>query len=299
MRTTSKEMIAKINEKLARYDQLIRIEEWSGKHIKLSSGKVLVDADRRKFIVRLLSKKNEEWIKNIDALLAGTKHENDIKSNAASLGGKSVQRLYGESIRLNLNTGVPWNKNMRGLYHHRVKPNAKTIEKQRQSKLGDKNPMFGRKHTDEYKKAMSVATKQRILDGKFTPNSNNKNTHWDSILDGRKYRSSWEALYHYLNPLAEFETLRLPYVYNDNTLIYIVDFVDYASKIVTEVKPNSMLADGKTAAKISALQYWAIGNGFEMLIADESYFASNRVTLDYARFDEKTAIKIRSFYETC
>ena len=86
MRTTSKEMIAKINEKLARYDQLIRIEEWSGKHIKLSSGKVLVDADRRKFIVRLLSKKNEEWIKNIDALLAGTKHENDIKSNAASLG---------------------------------------------------------------------------------------------------------------------------------------------------------------------------------------------------------------------
>jgi hypothetical protein len=60
-----------------------------------------------------------------------------------------------------------------------------------------------------------------------------------------------------------------------------------------------MLADTKTAAKISALQYWAIDNGCEMLIADEAYFASNKVSLDYARFDEKTAIKIRSFYETC
>jgi hypothetical protein len=73
--------------------------------------------------------------------------------------------------------------------------------------------------------------KQKILSGEFTPNSNNRNTHWESTFNNNTYRSSWEALYQYFNQDAEYEKLRIEYNINNTAKIYIVDFVDHVNKI--------------------------------------------------------------------
>lgn len=149
------------------------------------------------------------------------------------------------------------------------------------------------------KKSAEVNSKimrEKILSGKFTPNSNNRNTHWDAEFNGKKYRSSWEALYQYHNPYAKYESLRILYTYNNKESIYIVDFVDHLNKIVTEVKPKELLLDEKTKSKISSLRKWAQLNGYAVLIfgLDE---IKNTPEPDYSLFDEFTTTKLKRIYE--
>lgn len=90
--------------------------------------------------------------------------------------------------------------------------------------------MFGVKLSDADRLKKSVIMKQLILNGKFTPNSNNRNTHWKSTYKGQAFRSSWEALYACLNETAEYETLRISYTLDDREFVYIVDFIDHDKK---------------------------------------------------------------------
>jgi len=140
--------------------------------------------------------------------------------------------------------------------------------------------------------------KTKILSGEFTPNSNNRNTHWESEYDGKKYRSSWEALYQCMYPKAEYETLRIEYSINDCHKVYIVDFVDYATKLVAEVKPTELCKGEIFEAKMSALTAWAHQNDFNITIATQEWLLNQGSPSDLSKFDEKTAIKIRKLYET-
>ena len=150
-----------------------------------------------------------------------------------------------------------------------------------------------RKKSSEYN---SKLMRERILSGRFTPNSNNRNTHWDSEFNGKKYRSSWEALYHYWNPEAEYETLRIPYIYNGKEFIYIVDFIDHNNKNITEVKPAELLSDKKTKAKLSALKIWAEQKNYTVKI-----FNLESIKMlpepNYELFNKSTIKKIRQIYE--
>ena len=142
---------------------------------------------------------------------------------------------------------------------------------------------------------LSKIMKQSILSGKFTPNSNNKNTHWESEYNGKKYRSSWEALYQYHFPLAQYEKLRITYFFQEKEYIYIIDFIDDQNKVVIEVKPEELANDKKTQAKINALKLWAIENNYIFQL----YGIKDLIKLpepDYNLFDIKTQKKIKKIY---
>jgi hypothetical protein len=140
--------------------------------------------------------------------------------------------------------------------------------------------------------------KKKILNGQFTPNSNNRNTHWDSSFNGKAYRSSWEALYQYHNPDDLHEKLRIKYKYKGKSQVYIVDFVNYDTKIVSEVKPRECCKDAKFMAKYKALTKWAEKNGFTVRIVDMAFLKYLPMPSSFEAFDDNTERKIRKLYAT-
>lgn len=299
MKRTPEQMINSLNFKLQEYQQLTRLVEWSKDQITLSTGKILKNLDRARFIKRIMNPKTDLWCKNIDRLLNGEVTELEIKSELAALGGKACQDKYGAKIRSNLNSGIPWNKGLKGNYPYKFGPRPQHVKDKISAKnSGKNNGMYGVKMSDADRQMRSDIIRTKILEGKFTPISNNRNTHWNATLDTQKYRSSWESLYQYINPAAEYEKLRLAYEYNGKRLVYIVDFIDYKNKIVVEVKPRELCTGEKFRAKISALTAWAKQHQFSVLIVDKQWLQEQRIHIDYSRFDNKTEKKIKAMYET-
>lgn len=298
MRVSPASMIRRLNAKLQEHGQSLRVVKYSGESITLSTGNILIGLSKDRFCKRVKNPKTTIWVSNMDALISGKISEKEIKSDLSGIGGRRVQELYGPLIRKNLNTGTPWNKGTKGQKIGTLGPRSAEVKLAIGKKnAGSGNGMWGVKMSDSEKKKKSDQMKQKILNREFTPKSNNRNTHWDSMFDGRKYRSSWEALYQYINPAAEYETLRIEYTVNNITRIYIVDFIDHGSKVAIEVKPKELCKGENFTAKFSALATWAACNGYTVQLADRDYLKSQMVQIEYSRFDSKTAKKIKELYE--
>lgn len=298
MKTSYKKWIEILNSRLELFNQSIRVISFIKQELTLSNNTTLTGAEFTRFKKRVMNDKTDIWVNNMDNLLNGVVTEQQIKSKLSSIGGRAVQEKYGKSIALNLNTGIPWNKNMKGMYPYKFSPRTQDVkDKISKKNSGRNNGMFGVTMTDEAKEHRSGIMKQLILSGKFTPNSNNRNTHWDAMYGGKKYRSSWEALYQYINPAAEYETLRLEYILDTVTKIYIVDFIDTVNKQVIEVKPRELCNGDKFFAKLAALSNWADEHQYSVLIVDKEWLLNQNICIDYAEFDEMTADKIKALYE--
>jgi very-short-patch-repair endonuclease len=301
MRKTENQMIDMINEHLEHHNQTTRILTWTRTGAEFSNGVKMNRNDSSNFKRRIF-RNPDIWARNVDRIFSGEITIQEIKSLLAAAGGKSVQKKYGDEIRQNLNTGIPWNKGIKTgqvQWHTGLtKETDDRLMKLSLDRMGEGNPMYGVKHTDEYKREKSVRLKELILSGQFTPNSNNRNTHWESTLDGKKYRSSWEALYQYINQNAEYEVLRVKYQHNEEEKVYIVDFVDHHSKTAIEVKPSNMAKKDGFADKIFGLNTWAKQNGYTILIVDENWLIEQNIEIDYNRFDENTTRKIKALYAT-
>lgn len=295
--------IDKFNEVLKDNGQTLFAIIVTGTEIVLSNGiKILNPAEIRK-CKRRVGNYAKEYIIRFDEIYSTDSKISEqalmeAKSCTSKIGGKACQNKHGDKIKNNLNTGVPWNKDMKGEYPYSYACSEEAKIKISKANSGSNNGMFGKQMPDENKQLRSAYMKNAILEGKFTPNSNNRNTHWDSYFDGKKYRSSWEALYQSLDKDAEYETLRIPYVFKGSEYVYIVDFVNHLTKKVVEVKPKKMHNDKKTLAKIDALNQWCINNEYTLLIADETFFASNKCPSSHL-FDDNTYRKIKKLYETC
>jgi hypothetical protein len=313
MLKTPEKMMATINGLLSEYQQKIRVVEWSGAEIQLSNGDTLTGNQRLRFIKRIQNKKTDIWIRHMDDLLTGDISEKEIRAKLASLGGISCQKIYGDKIKQNLNTGIPWSKgknlknyvNKKGEIYQpwqtgKTKDDNETLKRLSESRMGSGNPMFGHRHSDEYKNQLSQMMKQKILNGEFTPNSNNRRTYFKSFLDNKAYRSSWEALYQYINPSAEYEKLRITYRFKDEQKIYIVDFVDHKNKLAVEVKPKEMCTGDKFLAKIHYLNEWCQTHNYQLLLVTQHWLKQYKYAdIDFSRFDDDTQKKIKRFYETC
>lgn len=299
MKITYEKWKTLLNERLEYFNQTTRVIEYNKQEIRLNDGTKLTGTEYKKFKKRLMNTKTTLWIENIDAILSGKITVKQIKSKLCSIGGKSCQKLHKETIKKNLNSGIPWNKGKRGRQIGWARGLTKDTDARvkKLAKFGKKNGMFGKKHNEETKKLLSEKMKKKILEGTFTPNSNNRNTHWEAMLDNMRYRSSWEAWYNYLNPGAEYETLRISYEYNGSNKVYIVDFVDHEQKLVIEVKPKELTNNPLFAAKWNALCQWAKNNGYLPLLVDQMWLVSNTTSIDYFRFDKGTGDKIRNIYE--
>jgi uncharacterized FlaG/YvyC family protein len=290
-------MIDILNETLKDHGQSTRVTNYSGNSITLSTGITLKDNAKQRFVKRITNSKTDLWITNIDKLLCGDISDGEIRSIISAIGGRAVQEKHGNNIKQNLNTGVPWNLGLVNVYT--MPPmTQETKDKISVKNSGVGNGMYGVTMSDIGKQLRSDIMKTKILNGSFTPNSNNRNTHWDAVFDGQAYRSSWEALYQYINEFAEYESLRIQYELNSENHVYIVDFVDHHNKQVIEVKPRKLCVGDKFAAKISALTIWAKNNGYTVLLADKEWLQAQVVNIDYNRFDDNTARKIKALYET-
>ena len=296
MNKKSQKMIEKINTKLLEHNQKTKVIEWHPTYIILEDSSKLTNNDRIKFIRRIFNTKTTMWVDNIDNILNGSVTEKQIRSTLSSIGGVAVQRQHGQTIKHNLNTGTPWNKGMKNNYTIGPMP-AQVKDKIGKSNSGIKNGMFGVNMSDEQKKERSLMMKRLILAGKFTPNSNNRNTHWSVEFDGKKYRSSWEALYQYINPTAQYEIFRIEYYLNETAKIYIVDFIDTEHKLLIEVKPKELCSGDKFNAKMIAVNNWASIHNYTVLIVDKEWLQAQQLHIDYSRFDLQTSQKIRKLYE--
>lgn len=296
-RTYAKMM--KINNRLEEFSQKTRITDLTVGRVTLNTGLILSGNAAGKFIKRVMNVKILDWVKNIDKLLSGEVSDKQIKAISFAIGGKACQKLHGTKLRKNLNTGTPWNAGTAGQNIGTKGPRPQEIkDKISQKNSGTRNGMFGVKMSDKEKEHLSNTMKDKILKGEFTPNSNNRNTHWESMFNGVKYRSSWEAWYQYVNPTAEYEILRISYVLGSATKIYIVDFIDHASKLVIEVKPKELCTGEVFEAKMKALTNWAINNQYDVLVVDKEWLIKNPVhTKDLVKFDEATIKKIKGLYE--
>lgn len=298
MKFSNETMLCRANGILKSYNQTILITEWTGKHIKFTNGIILLGNKRGRFIKHLFNKKTDIWKRNHDDLFSGVKNESEIKSALAAIGGKSVQEKHGSRMRVNLNNGIPWNKGMSGNYPYRYPCSERAKIKISQKNSGEKNGRYGYKYTYNEKIHKSDTMKEKILKGQFTPNTNNRNTHWESCYNGKKYRSSWEALYQSFNEYAEYEELRIVYKLENTEKVYIVDFIDYVNKVVVEVKPSRLCLTHKNKIKLEALADWAKINGYKLLIADENWFLSHPIgIIPFDKFDNNTKRKIQKLYE--
>lgn len=299
MNPRTKQKLEKINNRLAAHGQQTRIVMLSADSLSLNTGKTFSKNDANKFIKRVMNQKISDWVENIDRILLGEVDEATIKSKAAAIGGRSCQAIHGEKIRGQLNTGIPWNKGTKGNAIGTLpRRTDETKRKIGQKNKGESNGRYGYRYTDEEREDKSRSMKESILNGDFTPRLNNRNTHWDSELDGVSYRSSWEALYKYFTPTAEYETLRIKYEYKQESKVYIVDFIDHVNKLVVEVKPKELCYGEKFQAKMKSLNQWAYEHGYSVLLIDRYWLLKQDGNIDYTRFNQLTATKIRKLYET-
>lgn len=97
----------------------------------------------------------------------------------------------------------------------------------------------------EVRRKQSERMKKKILEGEFTPKITNSWTRWNSEVDGKKFRSSFDALFFiyknlYRNDDVLYEKLRIGYNFENKNHVYIVDFIDSKEKIAYEIKPESL-----------------------------------------------------------
>lgn len=289
--------LKKLNSSLKEAGQTLRVVEFKQNQLKLSNGLTLSGNEFTRFKKRVMNQKTYLWVINIDKLFNGLLAESDIKSMISRLGGIACQQKHGDKIKKNLNTGTPFNKGTKGQKIGQMGPRPRQVKDAISKKnSGVNNGMYGYHYSVEDKNKKSKAMKEKILSGEFTPNSNNRNTHWDSMYRGEKFRSSWEALYRYYNTNAEYEKLRIKYIDSDTERVYIVDFVDYENKLAVEVKPKELI-NKKFENKHRALQQWCLENNFTLVLVTREWLVEHVNVTDYSGFDANTAKKIQKLYE--
>jgi len=134
-------------------------------------------------------------------------------------------------------------------------------------------------------KKISETMKTKILAGTFTPCITNSWTRWTAAvcIDGKnkKFRSFWEATFYLLTPGLEFEKIRIPYILDNQSHSYIVDFVDEKNKILYEIKPKSTKDSELNQLKFQYATTWAKDNGYSFVVISDDWFRNNVNRLDF------------------
>lgn len=301
-----KELLNYYNLFLEKNLQKIRIINLNKSELVLSNGKKIIEYKQRvNFFNRCKSKIfgdkidiiygdesqiNEEFLKN-------------IKKQISSEAGKKCQNLHKENIKKNLNNGIPWNKGLKNDERIKIwnkgqtKNNNEVLKKFSEERTGIGNPMFGVKLSEDFKNKKSKLMKEKIISGEFTPNIHNSKTHWQIEFNGKKYRSSWEVVFQYLNPLCEYEKIRISYMLDGKEKIYITDFVDNQNHILYEIKPKEFLTNVKIKAKEKSAIEWCKQNGFIFKIISQEYFIKNLEFIRKSNLSNKIKTKMEKLYE--
>ncbi len=154
-------------------------------------------------------------------------------------------------------------------------------------RMKEDNPVWNLTYEQKEKMAKdnSIRMKEKIASGEFTPNITNSWTHKRIEVNGKKFRSAWEGVFHLLNPKLDYETIRIPYVYNENKHSYIIDFIDENKKILYEIKPSSLKENPKNLCKFKFAKKWCMKNDYKFVIISNDYFNKNAKKIDYGKYN--------------
>lgn len=172
-----------------------------------------------------------------------------------------------------------WTPNFKGEHH-----TEETKEKLREMKrlnppIGEKNGMFGKRHTEASRDKMSETRTRKMVDGtqKSYGKNNHRCGHHKSTKTGleKHYRSSWELeVMKHLDVSPDitswnYECLRVPYYYENNKRWYVPDFfVEFADgrKEIWEIKPKEFVASRACQLKTEAAQKYCAQEGIDAYV---------------------------------
>jgi hypothetical protein len=132
-------------------------------------------------------------------------------------------------------------------------------------------------HREKRLKKQSETMKMLIKNGEYVPNINNDYNGKIILYNDKKYRSSWELLFHLIKPELKYEKTVIQYISpkDNKEHNYFVDFTDIQNNILYEVKPYVRQNDIINQAKFKATIKWCNINGFKFKIVDEFYLKEN------------------------
>jgi hypothetical protein len=204
--------------------------------------------------------------------------ENTAKMHLPGVGNKisvkALQRTQAPGY-VHSQTGLKRSEETRALLKQRKAENPL---------VGEKNGMWGRKHKETSKEAMSDKHTTLLITGQKRPyGGNSKKGDYTSSKSGREhfYKSGWElALMQWLdaNPDVaswDYECVRIPYPYNNHKRWYVPDFVvsfQDAHREMWEVKPKEFVGSEKVQLKSEAARGWCSANGvsaYHVLVGDD------------------------------
>ena len=180
-----------------------------------------------------------------------------------------------------------WNKGMTKETDERLRLSSE--------RMMDNNPIHRMTHNEkeQWKNKISKSHSLKIMKGEYFPPINCWN---NSIVEwrGKKYRSSWEVLFHYLNPYCEYEHLKISYfdTIKKKNRIFIVDFIDKNRNNVYEIKPKERTTDINFGDKMNALLLWGKNNNYLVHTITQDYFKDKIGYLDMLYFNENIRRKI-------
>ncbi len=167
------------------------------------------------------------------------------------------------------------------------------------NKLSREDPNYKiihKENIEKGRKKQSETMKKKILEGSFTPNSDNwkrsVTLHINACDKKLRFRSRWEAIFYlvklYEGDELQYETIRVPYIYENKQLIYIIDFLSSNQKDVFEVRPKSRQTADKEIYKFSAAKKWCELHNKVFYIIDEDWFSLNKEKIEKILKDNPT-----------
>lgn len=287
-------IVESYNSKFTQHQLTVRIVSWTREVIKLNTNVSLEGTERRKFQSRSKSKMILPHFDVIYSIADSSVRDGEVQAIQAAHASKTNKQHWNSlpdderEVRVNRMRQIqklspPYNQR-KPRYQWNLGKTKDTDDRLLQmsiSRKGAGNPMFGRFMSEDEKRRKSELIKSRILTGEWTPHVHNSRTHWQCIYNDRKYRSSWEAMYAYLNPTDEYEKIRVQYEFEGKRKIYIVDFVNHATKTLTEIKPQTHMESAQFLQKQSAARDWCSSSGYVYRVLTERYFVDNYHLIDF------------------
>jgi hypothetical protein len=128
----------------------------------------------------------------------------------------------------------------------------------------------------EYRNKVINGLKDTLRDKKKdTMPITNSWTHFDTVINGKPFRSSFEGIYYlyhsiFKNNNVEYEKIRLDYYFESKRKIYVVDFINHSTKELVEIKPSTKINEYINTFKFRSARLYAVRNNLVWKIIDEN-----------------------------
>jgi len=206
-----------------------------------------------------------------------SQHPELYEQNTKLMHTMEVRKKISDSLQENMKQ-LGWVSHWKGRKHSEESIQRMQATHRANPPTGSKNGMYGRKHTQASKEAMSDKHADLIIRKIVRPygKNNKRGSYYSSKMNSTLfYRSNWELAYmKYLDDQTSViewfhESLKISYVHNHHKRWYIPDFlVSYENdkKFLIEIKPKELVNAEKNVLKSNAAIQWCSENNVDAYV---------------------------------